>query len=450
MTTDNNRASFGSRVGAIAATVGGAVGLGNIWRFPYEAGENGGGAFIIVYIICVALMGVPVMLSEFVLGRSTHKNLKGALKQLSPKSPVYRFTYVCILGALITLSFYAVVCGWVAEYLFMAIDNRLTGHTPQQYSEIFGGFVGSPWRNTIWTLLFLGVNFWVLRRGIKRGIERVSAIMMPLLFLLLVLFCINSLLLPNASKGLEFLFKPDFSQLTWKGVVDAFGQAFMSLTLGISGLVTYSSYFKDDAPLARDATIVAVLDTLVAILAGVVIFPAVFSFGMQPEAGPKLIFEILPSIFQQMPGGSVWALMFFVLVFFASLTSTIALSEIVITFLSEEYRISRKRAIAWCGIVTMVLSTLCALSFNLLSDFTVAGMNIFDLFNYAASNVFMLLGGLFTAVYVGWFLDWHIINEQLTNRGTLKSHVQPYVTFCLRYVAPVAVVLIFLYYVGLI
>ena len=450
MTTESNRASFATRLGAIAATVGSAVGLGNIWRFPYEAGQNGGGAFIIVYIICVALLGVPVMLSEFIIGRSTHKNLKGALKQLSPRSKVYKFTYVCILGAVVTLSFYSVVCGWVLDYLFMAVDNRLTGHTPHEYTTMFSQFVGSAWRCVIWTLIFLGLNFWVLRRGIKRGIEQVSGIMMPMLFLLLVIFCINSLLLPNSARGLEFLFKPDFSQLTWKGVVDAFGQAFMSLTLGISGLVTYSSYFKDDAPLVRDASIIAVLDTLVAILAGVVIFPAVFSFGMQPEAGPKLIFEILPGIFQQMPAGNVWALLFFVLVFFASLTSTISLSEIVITFLSEEYHITRNRAIGWCAVVTVILATLSALSFNVLSDVTLAGMNIFDLFNYAASNIFMLLGGLFTAVYVGWFLDWHIINDQLTNHGMLKTRVQHYITFCLRYVAPVAVVLIFLFYVGII
>ena len=446
----NKRASFATRMGAIAATVGSAVGLGNIWRFPYEAGQNGGGAFILVYIVCVALLGVPVMLGEFIIGRSTHKNMKGALLQLSPGSSVYRFTYVCILGAVVTLGFYSVVCGWVLEYLLRAIGGGMTGHTPQEYSDIFSGFVGSPWRCVLWTLVFLMVNFVVLRRGVERGIERTSGIMMPLLFLLLIIFCINSLLLPNAMDGVRFLLSPDFSQLTWKGVVDAMGQAFMSLTLGISGLVTYSSYFKDDAPLARDAAIIATLDTLVAVLAGVMIFPAVFSFGMQPEAGPKLIFEILPSIFQQMPGGMVWAVLFFVLLLFASLTSTISLSEIPIMFLTEDRHMSRGRAIAWTAAGTLLIAVPSALSFNVLSDVTLWGMNLFDLFYYAASNVFMLLGGLFTAVYVGWFLDSRIIAEQLTNRGRLVSHVQNYTIVCLRYVAPVAVVLIFLYCVGLI
>ena len=185
----NKRASFATRMGAIAATVGSAVGLGNIWRFPYEAGQNGGGAFILVYIVCVALLGVPVMLGEFIIGRSTHKNMKGALLQLSPGSSVYRFTYVCILGAVVTLGFYSVVCGWVLEYLLRAIGGGMTGHTPQEYSDIFSGFVGSPWRCVLWTLVFLMVNFVVLRRGVERGIERTSGIMMPLLFLLLVIFC---------------------------------------------------------------------------------------------------------------------------------------------------------------------------------------------------------------------------------------------------------------------
>lgn len=441
---EDERASFGTRLGAIAATVGSAVGLGNIWRFPYEAGQNGGGAYILVYVLCVALLGVPVMLSEFIIGRSTHKNMKGALRQLSPGSSVYRFTYVCIAGAVITLGFYCVVCGWVVEYLYMAVTGSLLGHTPAEYGDMFGTLVGSPWRCLLWTFIFLAVNFLVMLRGVKGGIERVSRVMMPLLFVMLLVFCVRSLMLPGAMRGVEFLLVPDFSQMTGHGVVNAMGQAFMSLTLGISGLVTYASYFKDDAPLARDATTIAVLDTTVAVLSGLVIFPAVFSFGMAPEAGPKLIFEVLPGIFQQMGGGTVWAAGFFLLVFFASLTSTIALSEIPITFFVEEYNVSRRRATAWCAVLALVLSTLSALSFNVLDHVTLAGMNLFDMFNYAASNVFMLMGGLFTAVYVGWFLDRTIIDRQLTNGGALRSHVQRYTIFCLRYIAPIAVALIFL------
>ncbi len=444
------RMGFATRLGAIAATVGSAVGLGNIWRFPYEAGQNGGGAFIIVYIACVALLGIPVMLSEFIIGRSTHSNMKGALRQLAPKSKVYNMAYVCIIGAVMVLSFYSVVCGWVVEYICQAVSGSLHGHTPQEYSQIFSDFVGSPVKMIVLTLIFLGINFAVLLKGIQKGIERVSAIMMPLLFLLLIVFCINSLLLPDAHKGLSFLFYPDFSALTWRGVVDAFGQAFMSLSLGVACLVTYASYFNDETSLTKDAVVIASLDTLVAILAGIMIFPAVFSFGMEPQAGPKLVFEVLPAVFQQMTGGYVWAILFFVLLFFASLTSTISLSEIFIAFLVEEHHLSRRQAIWISAGIVGSLAVLCALSFNVLKSFTVFGMNIFDLFNYLSSNVFMLLGGLFTAVFVGWFIDRRVIVEQLTNRGRLNVPVVNYLMFCLRYVAPVAVVFIFLQLVGII
>ena len=444
------RVGFATRLGAIAAAVGSAVGLGNIWRFPFEAGQNGGGAFILVYIGCILVMGIPVILSEFVIGRSTHSNMKSALKRLSPGKKYYLFTYVCITGSFVVIGFYSVVCGWIIEYLYQAALGGLSGHTPQEYSDMFSSLVANPWRCVGWTVLFLCVNFVVMSRGIEKGIERVASIMMPLLFLILLVFCVNSLLLPGASKGLNFLFYPDFSELTMRGVLDAFGQAFLSLSIGISCLVTYSSYFKDDTSLTKDAVTVAVLDTLVAILSGVMIFPAVFSFGVEPTAGPRLIFEVLPGIFQQMTGGYVWALLFFLLVFFASLTSTISLSEIPITFMIEEHKMTRRIAIAWTALFTFTLAVLAALSFNVLDDVTIFGKNIFDAMDYAASNIFMLLGGLFTAVYVGWILDRKVVHEQLTNGGRLKAPMEPYLIFCLRYVAPVSIFFIFLYLTGII
>lgn len=444
------RTGFATRLGAIAAAVGSAVGLGNIWRFPYEAGVNGGGAFILVYIACIIVMGIPVILSEFIIGRSTHANMKAALKQLSPGKKYYLFTYVCILGSFVVIGFYSVVCGWIIEYLYQAAIGNLGGHTPEEYQAMFTGLIANPWRCVGWTVLFLILNFIVMSRGIEKGIERVASIMMPLLFLILIIFCINSLLLPGAREGLSFLFYPDFSQLTMRGVLDAFGQAFLSLSIGISCLVTYSSYFKDDTSLGKDATTVAILDTLVAILSGVMIFPAVFSFGVEPTAGPRLIFEVLPGIFQQMTGGYIWALLFFLLVFFASLTSTISLSEIPITFLIEEHKMSRGRAIAWTALFTFALAVLAGLSFNVLDDIKLWGKNIFDMMDYAASNIFMLLGGLFTAVYVGWILDRKVIHDQMTNGGRLKGAMEPFLIFCLRYVAPVSIIFIFLYLTGII
>ena len=445
------RAGFATRLGAIAAAVGSAVGLGNIWRFPYEAGANGGGAFILVYIGCIIVMGIPVILSEFIIGRSTHSNMKSALRQLSPGKKYYLFSYLCILGSFVVIGFYSVVCGWIIEYLYQAALGNLHGHTPQEYEAIFMGLVSNPWRCVGWTVIFLILNFLVMSRGIHKGIERVASIMMPLLFVILIVFCVNSLLLPGASKGLEFLFYPDFSELTMRGVLDAFGQAFLSLSIGISCLVTYGSYFKDDLSLSKDAATVGVLDTLVAILSGVMIFPAVFSFGVEPTAGPRLIFEVLPGIFQQMPGGYLWALLFFLLVFFASLTSTISLSEIPITFLIEEHKLSRRVAILWSAFFTFILAVLAALSFNVLDDVKLFGKSIFDAMDYAASNIFMLIGGLFTAVYVGWILDRKIVHDQLTNGGRLKATVvEPYLIFCLRYIAPVSIIFIFLYLTGII
>lgn len=444
------RAGFATRLGAVAAAVGSAVGLGNIWRFPFEAGQNGGGAFILVYIVCILIMGIPVILSEFIIGRSTHSNMKAALLRLSPGKRYYLFTYVCILGSFVVIGFYSVVCGWIIEYLYQAALGGLQGHTPEQYSSMFTALVTNPWRCVGWTVLFLLLNFMVMSRGIEKGIERVASVMMPLLFVILLVFCVNSLLLPGARQGLEFLFYPDFSELTMRGVLDAFGQAFLSLSIGISCLVTYSSYFSDDTSLTKDATTVAALDTLVAILSGVMIFPAVFSFGVEPTAGPRLIFEVLPGIFQQMTGGYFWALLFFLLVFFASLTSTISLSEIPITFMIEEYRMSRPRAILWTALFTFALAVLAALSFNVLDQVKILGKSIFDAMDYAASNIFMLLGGLFTAVYVGWILDRKVVHEQLTNGGRLKGAMEPYLIFCLRYVAPVSIFFIFLYLTGII
>lgn len=436
-------------MGAIAASVGSAVGLGNIWRFPYEAGQNGGGAFILVYVLCVLVLGIPVMLSEFVIGRSSHKAIVGAMQDLTPRMRwTHKLPYLCIIGSVVTLSFYSVVCGWVCDYLFMSLTGRLMGHTPAEYGTIFAAFMASPWRCVLWTILFLVVNFMVMLRGVEHGIERLSTLLMPLLFLLLVVFCIKALTLPKCGEGLAFMFRVDFSQFTLRGAVDALGQAFMSLSLGIACLVTYSSYFNDRTSLVKDAGVIAGLDTLVALLAGVVIFPAVFSYGFQPEAGPKLVFEVLPAIFNQMPVGWLWCALFFLLLLFASLTSTISLSEISITFLIEEKKQNRRTATIWCAVVVGAIATLCALSFNVLDQVKMFGMNLFDLLNYASSNFFMLLGGIFTAVYVGWIMKHDTVRAQLNDGRFYSGAAYHYVMICLRYVAPVAIVVIFLHYVG--
>lgn len=444
----SNRAQFVTKMGVIAATVGSAVGLGNIWRFPYEAGQHGGGAFLIIYLLCVCLLGIPVMIAEFVIGRSTHSNALNALQKLRPGSRMSMVSYVGIVASLMILSFYSVVAGWIMEYLYQAITGGLSGHTAEEYAALFGTFTVNPWRSVMWTLLFLSINFMVLRRGVEKGIERLSNVLMPVLFVILVVFCVNSLMMPRATEGLNFLFNPDFSALTPKVMLGALGQAFFSLSLGLTCLLTYASYFSDRTPLVRSATVVAVLDTLVAILSGIIIFPAVFSFGMEPAAGPKLVFQILPEIFQQLPGGYLWSVAFFLLLFFASITSTISMSEISITYFVEAHKMSRNRATGLNTAIAAAFGTLCALSFGVLSEWTVAGMTLFELFDYVSSNVLLPVGGVMLSVFVGWMADRKVVEEQLTDYGARRITLLLPIRFCIRYVAPVCITLIFLYGIG--
>ena len=444
----SNRAQFVTKMGVIAATVGSAVGLGNIWRFPYEAGQHGGGAFLIVYLLCVFLLGIPVMIAEFVIGRSTHSNALIALQKLKPGSSLSKVSYIGIVASLMILSFYSVVAGWIMEYLFQAVTGGLSGHTSEEYATLFSTFTVNPWRSVMWTLIFLLANFMVLRRGIEKGIERISNIMMPVLFVMLLVFCVNSLFMPQAKKGLDFLFNPDFSQITPKVMLGALGQAFFSLSLGLTCLLTYASYFSDKTPLVRSATVVALLDTLVAILSGIIIFPAVFSFDMEPAAGPKLVFQILPEIFQQLPGGYLWSVAFFLLLFFASITSTISMSEISITYFVEAHNMSRSRATGLNTVIAMTFGTLCALSFGVLSDFKVFGMTLFELFDYVSSNIMLPIGGVMLSVFVGWIVDKKVVEEQLTDYGARKITLMRPIRFCIRYVAPLCISLIFLYGLG--
>ena len=385
------RALFATKLGVVATTVGSAVGLGNIWRFPYEAGIHGGGAFLLIYIICVFVIGIPVICSEFIIGRATHKNVCGAFKVLSPGSKIHWLSYVGLIASLMILSFYSVVAGWTLEYMIQSVSGAFEGHSSEYFTKQFSDFSTGSWRPLLWTLIFLSLNYMVLKRGVQKGIERLSNIMMPILFIILLVFCVNSLLLPQAVKGIEFLLKPDFSEITPSVVLGAMGQAFFSLSLGLSCLLTYASYFSDKTPLVRSATIVAILDTFVAVMSGIIIFPAVFSFGAEPAAGPKLVFEVLPNIFQQMTGSYIWSALFFLLLFIASITSTISMSEISIAFFVEEYKMKREKATLLNTVIAVFFGTLCALSFGILSDFTIFGMTIFDLFNYVKIAIFKII-----------------------------------------------------------
>ncbi len=444
------RAQFATRLGVIATTVGSAVGLGNIWRFPYEAGVHGGGAFLLIDLLFIFVIGVPVICAEFIIGRHTGSNVRGAFKRLAPGKPWGVVGYIGILASLLILSFYSVVAGWTLEYIYQSITDFSGVHTAEGLHDQFDRFAQSNWRPVMWTVVFLLCNYCILSRGVRKGIEKMSNILMPLLFLILLIFAVNSLMMPEASRGLEFLFNPDFSKVTPAVLLGGMGQAFFSLSLGLGCLITYSSYFKKDTPLVRTAFTTAGLDTLVSILAGVIIFPAVFTFGQEPAAGPKLVFEILPSIFSNLGGGVIWSTFFFVLLFLASLTSTISMSEISIAYFVEEFGMGRRKATALNFSIALVFGTLCALSFGCMSDFTICGMTLFNLFDYLSSNILLPVGGMIISVFVGWVLDRAVLKEELGSpAGPLMRFVVRAIVFCLRYVAPICIGMVFVFGLGI-
>lgn len=449
------RALFATRLGVIATTVGSSVGLGNIWRFPYEAGTHGGGAFLICYIGFILLLGIPVICAEFIMGRGARANIFGSFRKYSPRGQWHNVGYIGIVASILILSFYSVVAGWTIEYCIGSLTGQLDFASTEDFHRQFVEFTQGNWRPAIWTIVFLLINFAVLTGGVTKGIERVSNIMMPALFVILIAFCINSLMLPGAAAGVKFFFQPDFSAITPSTLIGAMGQAFFSLSIGLGTMMTYASYFNNRTSLVRTASITAGLDTLVAVLSALIIFPAVFSFGFTPEAGPRLVFEVLPAIFHQMPGGGVWATLFFFLLFMASLTSTISMSEISIAFFIEEKGMSRPRASALNLVLVMTGGVLCALSFGCLNDIRVAGLTIFDLFDFTASNVLLPLGGMLISIFVGWKLDRGVIRRQLVDDNTLdesnrlKSSVMTAIVFLLKWVAPLMIALVFLNSIGL-
>lgn len=434
-----NRGQFTSKLGVVAATVGSAVGLGNIWRFPYETGTNGGGAFLLCYILFVFILGVPTICAEFSIGSFSKRGMPMAYR-VTAGSRRYDFLgYASILAAFMILSFYSVVAGWTLEYIVDStagfFKEEFSGDLHAQFAEFTGG-----WTAVAWTVVFLLINAVVLLGGVQKGIERVSTILMPILFLILIAFCINSLTMPGAAAGLDFLFHPDFSKLTPGVILSAMGQAFFSLSLGMGCLVTYASYFKDNTPLIRTSVEIAALDTLVAILAGVIIFPAVFSYGMSPAEGPTLVFEVLPAIFHSMPGGMFWSLLFFVLLAVASLTSIISVSEIVVSFLVDEFNLKRRTAILIITIVSCITGTLCSLSFGPL-----ANLDLFNLFDYISSNILMPLGGMGVCMFAGWKMKQNDLKSRLRNDPMVSELSFRYVSFCMRYIAPPLILCVFIY-----
>ncbi|WP_423129024.1 sodium-dependent transporter [Gaoshiqia sp. Z1-71] len=447
--TPAGRDSFGSKFGVIAATAGSAIGLGNIWRFPYVAGENGEGAFLIVYLAFILAIGIPVMLSEFIIGRSSQRNAFGAFKRLAPGKPWYLVGLMGVVAAFMILAFYTAVAGWTLEYIYQSVTNGFSGKSATELADMFVDFRSSNWRPLIWFLVFMALTAGIIMAGVKNGIEKYTKILMPLLVIILIILCVRSLTLPDSGGGLSFLFKPDFSKITTKSILEALGQAFFSLSVGMGTLITYASYIQKKENLGTTAVSVALADTLIAVLAGVAIFPAVFAFGIEPGSGEGLVYITLPVIFQQMAGGYVFSLMFFLLLGVAALTSTISVLEVIVAYFAEELKMTRKKA-TWIATVSVsVLGVMCALSWGAMKDIQIFGMNVFGLLNFTSANILLPLGGLLIVIFVGWFIGAQKARIEMSNDGKLKLRYFPAFIFIVKLVAPLAIALVFLQQIGL-
>lgn len=439
------RDSFSSKFGVIAAAAGSAIGLGNIWRFPYVAGQNGGGAFLLIYLFFILAIGIPVMMSEFVIGRSAQLNPVGAFKKTAPGSRWYFIGLLGVVSAFIILAFYTVVAGWTLEYLVQSVKWMLTADaigfsemSNEQvrgfFSDHYDRFVAGIWRPVIWFVVMMFFTAFIVVSGVKNGIEKYAKILMPILLLLLLVLVIRSLSLEGSRDGLIFLFKPDFSTIKEapvKVIVEALGQAFFSLSIGMGTLITYGSYIRKKENLASTAVSVALADTFIAIVAGLAIFPAVFAFGISPDSGPDLVYITLPVIFQSMPGGLIWAFLFFLLLCFAALTSTISVLEVIVAYFSEQLNMTRKRA-----------TILAAISVGFLGLFCTVFPAVFGFFN-ASPDLLLPLGGFFIVVFVGWFLAADKSRGELSSDGKYKTTYYRLFIFLVRFAAPLAIATLF-------
>lgn len=443
------RINFSSKLAVVAAAAGSAVGLGNIWRFPYELGQYGGAAFLLIYLAFVVLLGMPVMLSEFVIGRMGQSDAVGSFKKLAPKRPWWLIGVVGVLTSFLIMGFYSVVSGWTLEYIFQAIGNKFANRDTAELATVFTDFSSDTLRPLIWMVIFMVISAVIIMLGVKDGIERSTKFLMPLLVIIIVALGIRAVTLPGGIEGLRFLFQPDFSKINSAVVLSAMGQAFFSLSLGMGCMITYGSYINRKNHLSHTVVEVTALDTLIAILASIAIFPAVFSLGINPGQGPELVFITLPKVFAQMPGGYIWAILFFILLAVAALTSAISLMEVVVAYLVEELKLKRLTATILVSVGIMIFGVMASLSFGAWKDVKIMDMNFFDLFDNLTSRVLMPLGGLFISLFAGWVLDSKKVREEISTHGKFAVRFFPVFLILVRYVAPVFIILVMLNQFGL-
>ena len=436
------RIKFTSKLGLIAAAAGSAVGLGNIWRFPSQVADGGGALFMLLYIGCILFFGIPLMMGEFIIGRSGRANGSGAFEKLAPGTSWKWVGRLGILTAFLILGFYMVVCGWTTEYIMQSVSGQLMA--ADSFANNFDSLLNNSARQITWMLIFTVLTAFFILSGVKRGIEQSAKILMPLLFLILIVLGVRSITLSGSAEGLAFLFKPNMETMKSTVFLDAMGQAFFSLSIGMGCMTTYGSYFRDDSNLRKTAIQVSVLDALVAILAGIVIFPAAFALTQTPDTivsslvagGPGLLFITIPELFNHLPLSSLWSTLFFVLLAVAALTSTISLMEVVTSYLHEEFNMLRRNAVALVAMGVAVLGVVSSMS-----------PQFFNILDYSTAKIMLPLSGLFISLFIGWRLDRKITAAQLTNDETLSvsaQFIKGYI-FILKYVAPIAIVGIFVY-----
>lgn len=448
-----SRAGFGSKLGLILATAGSAVGLGNVWRFPYMTGADGGAVFILIYFFCILFLGIPCMVSEFIIGRHGASNTARAYANMAPKGSLWRWVgFLGVATGFLITGYYAVVAGWCLQYMYASAVNQLQGDHAA-IASYFTDFSASAFLPVFWTAIILLFTHYVIIHGVRGGIEKASKMFMPTLFVLLLVIVVSSCMLPGAGKGISFLFNPDFSKLNSNVFLDALGQSFYSLSIAMGCICTYASYFSRQTNLLKSAVQISIIDSVVAILAGLMIFPAAFSVGVSPDSGPSLIFITLPHVFQQAFSGVpvlgyVLSLLFYALLSLAAITSLISLHEVSTAFFYEELHITRKKAAAIVTGGTLTVGLFCSLSLGAMSSLSIAGHSLFDVFDFVTGQIFLPVGGFLTCIFLGWFVPRNVVKDEFTNWGTLRSTLFGAYIFSVRYVCPLSILAIFLHQLG--
>ena len=447
----SERTNFGTKLGVILATAGSAVGLGNVWRFPYMTGENGGAVFILIYVGCVVVLGIPCMISEFIVGRHGRSNTARAFRKLAGGTPWALIGYMGVLTGFLISGYYAVVSGWCLQYVWASLAGHLQGD-PEYFKTYFMELSSDPVKPVFWTVVILLMAYLIIENGVRNGIEKASKAMMPTLFILLLLIVGAACVLPGADKGIEFLFNPDFSKINSDVFLGALGQSFYSMSIAMGCLCTYASYFSDETNLTKSATQIAVIDCVVAVLAGLMIFPAAFSVGVSPDSGPSLIFITLPNVFQQAFGaiptiGYIVSLLFFVLLSLAALTSLMSLHEVSTAFVQEEMGMTRKRAALLVTVTTAVIGAFCSLSLGAYDGLTFFGEALFDWFDFITGQILLPVVGFLTCIFIGWFVPHDIVRSEFDKGGKSRFHKQIFhgFLFLIKYVCPLAILFIFLH-----